>query len=141
MKDFNFTIPLTPTTQQRVRVGKFGGYKTKSQRLSESKIIYHMEQHRQTPLIDGAIILEVICYFQRPQKHFRKTKGVLVQKEDAPYYYTQTPDWDNIGKQISDCGNGIIWKDDKYIADGRVVKVYSSKNEPKIIVNVSCVKP
>jgi Holliday junction resolvase RusA-like endonuclease len=130
-------IPLAPKAQQRARVGKFGGYKTKSQRLNDEKLIFHLNKHRQEPLLAGAIKLVVECYFQRPQKHFSKRKGIPIVKNDAPHFHTSTPDWDNLGKQICDCGSGIIWKDDRYIADGRVIKYYSACGEPKVIINIS----
>lgn len=37
---------------------------------------------------------------------------------------TSRPDWDNYGK-ITDALNGIAWKDDSQVCDGRVIKRYS----------------
>jgi Holliday junction resolvase RusA-like endonuclease len=38
---------------------------------------------------------------------------------------TSRPDWDNYGK-ITDALNGIVWKDDSQVCDGRVIKRYST---------------
>lgn len=39
---------------------------------------------------------------------------------------TSRPDWDNYGK-ITDALNGIVWKDDSQVADGRVIKRYDAQ--------------
>jgi Holliday junction resolvase RusA-like endonuclease len=46
---------------------------------------------------------------------------------------TVKPDWDNIGKICDGC-NTLIWKDDKQIAEGCVVKRYSEKPMLRITV-------
>lgn len=46
---------------------------------------------------------------------------------------TSKPDWDNCGK-ITDALNGIIWKDDSQVVDGRVVKAYSERPALRIEV-------
>lgn len=43
------------------------------------------------------------------------------------------PDWDNYGK-ITDALNGIVWKDDSQVVDGRVIKEYSA--EPALRIEV-----
>jgi Holliday junction resolvase len=44
------------------------------------------------------------------------------------------PDWDNIGKSISDALKGIVWIDDALVVDGRVLKRYSER--PAVRVEV-----
>lgn len=39
---------------------------------------------------------------------------------------TSRPDWDNHGK-ITDALNGVVWKDDSQVVDGRVIKRYSEQ--------------
>lgn len=46
---------------------------------------------------------------------------------------TGKPDWDNYGK-ITDALNGIAWKDDSQVCDGRVIKRYS--DEPGLRVEI-----
>lgn len=45
------------------------------------------------------------------------------------------PDWDNIGKGISDALNGIAWKDDSQVYWSNVKKVYGA--EPRVEVSVT----
>lgn len=63
---------------------------------------------------------------------------------------TSTPDWDNYGK-ITDALNGVVWKDDSQVVDGRVLKYYSDQPglrieiremiEPSVPCSVSSVPP
>lgn len=46
---------------------------------------------------------------------------------------TTKPDWDNFGK-ITDALNGIVWKDDSQVVDGRVIKRYS--DDPALRIEV-----
>lgn len=44
------------------------------------------------------------------------------------------PDWDNVGKIVSDALNGIAYRDDSQIVDARVVKRYSDNPMVKVSV-------
>lgn len=46
---------------------------------------------------------------------------------------TSKPDWDNYGK-ITDALNGVVWRDDAQVVDGRVIKRYST--EPALRIEV-----
>lgn len=46
---------------------------------------------------------------------------------------TSRPDWDNYGK-ITDALNGIVWRDDSQVCDGRVIKRYSDSPALRIEV-------
>ena len=48
--------------------------------------------------------------------------------------HTDVPDWDNLSKFYMDCGNGILWSDDKIVNRGVVRKDYS-KN-PRTIIEI-----
>lgn len=49
---------------------------------------------------------------------------------------TLKPDWDNIGKIVSDALNGIAYKDDAQIVTAVIHKAWASDNIPKIKVSV-----
>ena len=64
-----------------------------------------------------------------------KIDRVLISKnisdEISP---TKKPDWDNIGKIVSDALNKFAYKDDSQITDVRIFKKYSTI--PKVIVKI-----
>jgi Holliday junction resolvase RusA-like endonuclease len=41
--------------------------------------------------------------------------------------HTVKPDWDNLGKVVSDALNGIAWKDDAQVCWANVKKVYGEQ--------------
>lgn len=61
--------------------------------------------------------LKVIALFKRPQRLIKvDTESIIL--------VGVKPDWDNIGKIVSDAFNKLLWKDDAQVADSRVVKRY-----------------
>lgn len=55
----------------------------------------------------------------------RPAKGIPPEQ----VYVVTTPDWDNLGKIVSDALNGVAYADDRQIADGRVIKRYCVAGE------------
>nr|DAG40359.1 MAG TPA: Endodeoxyribonuclease RusA [Caudoviricetes sp.] len=47
---------------------------------------------------------------------------------------TVKPDWDNLGKLVSDALNGIAYDDDKSVVDASVRKYYSDRPRTQITV-------
>ncbi len=70
----------------------------------------------------GAYEVRICVYFEIPKSFSKKKRELIKQGELRP---TRTPDWDNTGKLIGDALNGIVYNDDKEIADGHVSKFYS----------------
>jgi Holliday junction resolvase RusA-like endonuclease len=56
-----------------------------------------------------------------PESWSKRDKAAALDGTIRP---TGRPDWDNYGK-ITDALNGICWKDDSQVVDGRVIKLYS----------------
>ena len=55
-----------------------------------------------------------------------KAWGIIPHKEK--------PDWDNLAKFVMDCGNGLLWSDDKIVNCSVVRKDYS--NKPRTIIEI-----
>ena len=66
--------------------------------------------------------IRVDAYYQIPKSVSKKKLRAMLVGQVLP---TKKPDWDNIGKIICDALNGIAYKDDAQVVDGRVVKHYS----------------
>lgn len=56
-------------------------------------------------------------------------------------FHTKKPDWDNIGKIVSDSINEILYKDDKQLWDVRVVKKFNDINKDQIVVSFKYSEP
>jgi Holliday junction resolvase RusA-like endonuclease len=133
INQIRFIVPGEPVGQIRPRF---------SARLVKGKIITHVTRNQpeaegyfqqmvynQLPedfkIFQGPVILEIDCRLKRPKSHYRTGKNKDLIKTSAPLWPLKTPDWDNLGKFVCDCLNGLIWKDDKQIVSAKVEKFYS----------------
>lgn len=82
-------------------------------------------------LLLGALHIQVTAYMPIPMSWSEKKKQ---QARDGHIRPIVKPDWDNFGKVASDALNGVIWKDDAQIVDGRVSKFYSE--EPRLEIEI-----
>ena len=76
---------------------------------------------RGRPPSERPLALLVHSFREIPQSWSKKDRARAIAGNILP---TPKPDWDNYGK-ITDALNGIAWKDDSQICDGRVIKRYS----------------
>lgn len=140
-----FEVPGKPQGKGRARhfskktkSGKVfsGTYTPDETVIYENKFAYAARDalknsERQGAMFEGAI--KVACYaiFPIPGTWSKKKQAQAMIGGIRP---TSKPDWDNIGKLFDAC-NGILFADDKQIAEGTVIKLYGA--EPKLIVEVS----
>lgn len=82
--------------------------------------------------IKGRISITIWAYFEVPKSTSKKKELEMLSGQISP---VKKPDWDNIGKIVSDALNKFAFLDDAQIVDARVVKEYSKT--PKVIVKIS----
>jgi Holliday junction resolvase RusA-like endonuclease len=70
---------------------------------------------------EGPLALLVHAYREVPASWSERDKAMALAGAIRP---TSRPDWDNYAK-IVDALNGIVWRDDAQIVDGRAIKQYS----------------
>lgn len=83
----------------------------------------------------GPVRLALWIYFERPQTMIWKTRPM--PEIPAERY----EDWDNLGKAISDGMNGIVYRDDRQIAEAIVRKIICAgpgygEVRPRVVVEV-----
>ena len=81
--------------------------------------------------IEGRVTMTIIAYFEIPKSTSKKKEAEMLCEGISP---TKKPDWDNIGKIISDALNKFAFKDDSQITDVRIFKKYAKT--PKVVVQV-----
>lgn len=121
------TVQMEPVAKGRPRMTKTGHtYTPAATRDAESTVtaqflsLAYPDMPFRKPL---SVVIDF--YFSRPRsrKHER--------------YHTTRPDLDNLAKLVLDCGNGIIWEDDKQIVHLSVSKHYcSSEGQPGFQIEV-----
>ena len=124
-------IPGKPVGKQSVRVASHA-YTPLQTREYMSRIasIFTGTYPRHNPY-DGAVEIRIYAFYPIPKSTSAKTRDLMLAGSVRP---TSKPDWDNIGKIVSDSLNNLAYRDDKQIADGRVQSWYG--NEPRIEIEV-----
>lgn len=74
-----------------------------------------------------ALCVELFCVFPRPKSHFRTGRHAGQLKSGAPFWYTGTPDLDNVAKFVGDSFNGIFWHDDRQLVNVNVFTIYGAR--------------
>ena len=81
--------------------------------------------------ITGRVKMTIIAYFEIPKSTSKKKETEILLNKISP---TKKPDWDNIGKIISDALNKFAFNDDSQITNVTVVKEYYKI--PKVLVKI-----
>lgn len=123
------TIPGEPVAKGRPRVTRYGTYTPEKTKNYETlvKELYFVE-HGQT-LLDGELSIDIKAYFRIPKSASKKRKRLMASGDMRP---VKRPDWDNVGKIVTDALNGVAYDDDSQIVSASVEKYYSEEPRTEI---------
>lgn len=86
-------------------------------------------------MFDGPVRVSIVAIFARP-KSATKKRG-----PNRRYPCTKKPDWDNIAKSICDALNGVAYRDDAQVAEGRVERWIAAADErERTIITVEAIE-
>jgi Holliday junction resolvase RusA-like endonuclease len=125
-----FTVPGTPIGKARPRITKHGAYTPEKTVIAEDTI----RRAYNSSILFGADIPLRLCvdaFFPIPQSKSERVKGEMLKGFIRP---TKKPDWDNIGKLVSDALNQVAYYDDKQIVECTVRKFYSDR--PRLEIRI-----
>lgn len=118
---YRVVVPARPGTKERARSTKQGVHYTPKQTVvAESWIRLCCTQQVGTPVVPGPVALRVAVFLAPP----KMSRADLAEAAALRLLPLRKPDWDNTGKLVADALNGIAWKDDAHVADGRVMKFW-----------------
>ena len=80
---------------------------------------------------DCAILVSIEAVFPIPASWSKAKRQEALEGKLA---HMGKPDWDNVGKIITDALNQVAWNDDSQIISASVIKTYGA--EPKVIVKI-----
>jgi len=70
--------------------------------------------------LEGPISMQLFFSFPRPMNHFKRDGRI---KDNAPKFYVQRPDFDNLSKAVADALTTLgTWDDDSQLIDVSVKK-------------------
>jgi Holliday junction resolvase RusA-like endonuclease len=127
------TIPGIARGKDRARFAKGAKrpHTTAATLSAEDHMRAHVIQQVGQPMLQGALVLVMQVGMPVPSSWPADRRRRALEGLERP---TVKPDWDNLGK-LTDALNGVLWRDDSQIVDGRVVKVYASA--PGTVLSIS----
>ena len=117
--------------KQRPRVLKSGISYTPAKTKNYETLVKEIYITQVNKWIEGQIKLEVNAYFSIPKSASKRKREAMLSGEIRP---VKRPDWDNIGKIISDALNGIAYHDDSQVVEAVTRKWYSDR--PRVEVEL-----
>lgn len=128
-----FTVPGEPVGKERPRFTKRGQVYTPAKTRSYETVVKLCARSamKGKKMLTGAISLSVTAFFSIP-KNF--SKAISEKALSGELRYRKKPDWDNVGKIVSDALNGVVYSDDATVSRAVVEKRYS--DYPRVEVSV-----
>lgn len=127
-----FTIPGNPTGKARPRVTKFGTF-TPEKTVNFEVLVKEMFAINFPDFkpVEGQIDILIKAFFPMPQSASKKKREYMMMGMIRP---AKKPDWDNVGKAITDALEGMAYRNDSQITDATVQKRYSEN--PRVEVTM-----
>lgn len=126
----SITIPGKPFGKQRpyvVSAGNFGKTHTPTETVNYEVMIKLLSIKARAEPIEGAVRMMIVGFFKPPKAISKKKREAMLRNEIVP---TTKPDWDNIGKVVSDGLKHLF--DDKVVATSTVKKRYAEQARVEI---------
>lgn len=135
MSFIRFEIPGPPVAKQRHRTTKTGHAYTPTKTVNYENLVKMIAAQEVDKTegwqTRGQFALAVVAYFPVPKSWPKARKELALANKIHP---TSRPDWDNVGKIVSDALNGIVWHDDSMVVQAATVKAYSDKSRVNVTV-------
>jgi Holliday junction resolvase RusA-like endonuclease len=134
-EEFKFVIPGEPFGKQRPRASRRGNFihmYTPEETVAYEEFVRECfnKEHKDKSLV-GELKIHVVAYFTIAQSLSKIKKQHMLAGLIRP---VKKPDWDNLGKIVSDALNEVAYHDDSAIVDAHVEKFYS--DEPRVEVSI-----
>ena len=120
------TIDGKPVAKERPRKSRSGVIYTPAKTQKYEKRVKECYRAQSGFRFDDGVPIDsrIYVYFQIPKSTSKKNRAKMLSGEIRP---TKRPDYDNLGKTISDALNGVAYKDDAQIVDAQVRKFYGDR--------------
>jgi len=128
-----FTVYGCPFGKERPRVTRYATYtpqKTKDYEKLVQDCYFAQSVKQGVKMALGAVLIEIRAFYQIP-KQMPKKQQMAALNGKRP---TKKPDYDNIGKIITDALNKIAYIDDAYVVDAHIMKFYS--DNPRVEIKI-----
>lgn len=86
------------------------------------------------PLLQGGVVVKIVCYFRRPKSHYRTGRYAHLLKDTSPRMHVYKPDCDKLARNILDAMTGVVYRDDSQVVGVKVSKVYDDRERTEVMV-------
>lgn len=119
--------------KQRARATRQGHQYTPTKTVNYETLVKQLfiEKYFGYKPFEGQVFMTVKAYFSVPKSTSKKRKQMMLDGKIRPI---KKPDWDNVGKIVSDALNMIAYLDDKQIIDCTVSKFYSDRPRVEVAI-------
>ena len=131
--EIEFTIPGKPLAKQRPRFTRTGHTYTPDKTVNYENLIKtcFTQKYPEHVPVKIPVRMKIQAYFAVPESWSKKKKLLAyIGKILRP----GKPDWDNVGKIVSDALNQIAYVDDSQVYDCQVIKAYDAV--PRVEVEI-----
>lgn len=127
-----FIVPGPPVPWARARLGA-GRHYTDPRVAAYKRLVAQMAAMYMRGLepFGGPVVLEMRAVLPIPASWPAKRRTAALEGLEAP---GKKPDWDNLGKAVSDALNGVVYVDDAQVVRASVEKAYGET--PQMVVHV-----
>lgn len=127
-----FVVPGEPQGKGRARIGRVGGQArmfTPPKTVAYESLIAAQayQAMKGAPPIDGPVVLDLDLVHVMPASWSKKKRAAMPVPQCKP-------DVDNVIKAVGDGGNGVLWMDDKQIAQVTARRVWGERPEVRVRV-------
>lgn len=133
MKTVEFVVAGQPVGKSRPRFTKGGrAYTpTKTRHYEEQVADCAAKAMRGHVFNDTAVQVVIIAYMEIPKSYSAAKRRRCIDGIHIP----TRPDIDNIAKCVLDGCNGIVYKDDRFVNDMRIIRRYDDGKGPRCLVS------
>lgn len=127
-----FVIPGVPMAWARARTNGATHFTAAPQRAyKRATALLAKRAMAGRELFTGPVAIALTAVFEPPASWTKKARAAALAGEAVPVV---KPDWDNLGKIVSDAMNGVVYKDDAQIFDAHVGKRYGEMARVEVAV-------
>ena len=132
----SFEVPGQPLAKQRAR---WSGHYMYSPKETVGFEVYVKEMfvinYPDFILLEGALRMTVTAYRMIPKSTSKKRAKLMIDRIIRP---DKKPDWDSLGRIVSDALEGLAYKNDSQIVTGIVYKYYAIR--PRLEIEITGAK-
>jgi len=131
--DIKLTIPGTPVSKGRPRIGKWGTYTPEKTVNYENLVKYCYVEQGEGKKLEGPLRMDIMFFFPVPQSYSNKRREAIRRMAEQ---HTKKPDIDNCIKSVTDALNNFAYDDDSQIVEISARKYYTEE-EPRAEVKIT----